>query len=423
MKKLLTILFILARLWSYPATYYVSPAGSDASNGDISHPFATLSKAWLVVVPGDLIYVRGGTYVLTSTTNQNLSGKSGTASNLIKIWAYPCEVPVFSYATTAFSTASNGIRLGSSNYIHIKGIRVTSLRQVSGGQVHTGIYLSGSSNNIIENCEVDRIGGYGFVINNSNNNLILNCDSHHNADPYTVPAYDGANGFMITSSGNTSTGNTFKGCRAWWNSDDGFDFYASPGNVTIDNCWSFWNGYIGGTFVTAGNGTGFKLGPTALSEPTIIRKTVRNCLAYANRTVGFARNSAKHAFVLYNNVAYLNKEGGFNFYNLPGIANIVRNNISYANLSFNTYFDTGATVDHNSFQGGTNDVPNPVYNVTNADFVSINSVGIDGARQADGSLPILTFLRLVTGSDLINTGINVGIPYNGTAPDLGCFEY
>jgi hypothetical protein len=44
------------------------------------------------------------------------------------------------------------------------------------------------------------------------------------------------------------------------------------------------------------------------------------------------------------------------------------------------------------------------------------------SRLADGSLPINDFARLVTGSDLIDQGIDVGIPYLGLAPDLGAFE-
>jgi len=45
-----------------------------------------------------------------------------------------------------------------------------------------------------------------------------------------------------------------------------------------------------------------------------------------------------------------------------------------------------------------------------------------GPWQADGSLPNCSFLHLVAGSDLINKGTNVGIPYTGSAPDLGAFE-
>ena len=45
-----------------------------------------------------------------------------------------------------------------------------------------------------------------------------------------------------------------------------------------------------------------------------------------------------------------------------------------------------------------------------------------GVRNADGSLPVMPFLRLAATSGLIDKGTNVGLPYAGAAPDLGCFE-
>ena len=49
--------------------------------------------------------------------------------------------------------------------------------------------------------------------------------------------------------------------------------------------------------------------------------------------------------------------------------------------------------------------------------------GMASARQADGSLPVLPFLRLAAGSKLIDKGMDVGLPFLGAAPDLGAFEY
>jgi hypothetical protein len=44
-------------------------------------------------------------------------------------------------------------------------------------------------------------------------------------------------------------------------------------------------------------------------------------------------------------------------------------------------------------------------------------------REPDGSLPANGFARLVAGSDLIDKGVDVGLPYTGSAPDLGAFEF
>ena len=57
-----------------------------------------------------------------------------------------------------------------------------------------------------------------------------------------------------------------------------------------------------------------------------------------------------------------------------------------------------------------------------ADFLSLLESAAKAPRKPDGSLPDV-FARLVSGSDLIDKGANVGLPFNGTAPDLGAFEF
>ena len=63
------------------------------------------------------------------------------------------------------------------------------------------------------------------------------------------------------------------------------------------------------------------------------------------------------------------------------------------------------------------------FTVNNTDFVSTDPSAAYGARKADGSLPDINFMHLAAGSDLINGGTYVGLPYHGSAPDLGYFEY
>lgn len=61
--------------------------------------------------------------------------------------------------------------------------------------------------------------------------------------------------------------------------------------------------------------------------------------------------------------------------------------------------------------------------VSDADFESLDFAAcVKGPRQADGSLPNCTFLRLAARSDLIDKGTDVGMPFLGSAPDLGAFE-
>jgi hypothetical protein len=60
--------------------------------------------------------------------------------------------------------------------------------------------------------------------------------------------------------------------------------------------------------------------------------------------------------------------------------------------------------------------------VTSADFQSASLDGWDAPRLPDGSLPALPYLHLASGSDLLDKGVDVGLPYTGAAPDLGAFE-
>jgi hypothetical protein len=177
-----------------------------------------------------------------------------------------------------------------------------------------------------------------------------------------------------------------------------------------------------GTFDEAvtGDGNGFKLGITTIDLGSTPLFTVRTSVAYRNKVRGFDQNGAMCGVELYNDTAYANGSVGFEFAS-NAATHTARNNVSYDNGGGEARFSDGSTVDHNTFLAdGSAD---PAYSLDAADFVSLDSAGIDGPRQADGSLPALPFLRLSAGSDLIDSGVEIpGMPFNGSAPDLGAFE-
>ena len=434
MKKLLIIPLLIISLISSATTYYVSTTGSNNNNGSISAPFASINKAWSVVSAGDIIYVRGGTYTYAMMGQTVLSGKSGTSGNLITISNYPGENPVLNFSSSTFSSQVIGIWVHDANYIHLKGIRVTSITQPGNGSaVQYGLLLyDNASNCIFEQIETDHIGGWGVHISDyCNNNLFLNCDSHHNSDRYSSDSWGGADGFQSNSwnqgAGQTSTGNIFRGCRAWMNSDDGWDLRRADGVWTLENCWSFWNGYQPGqrtgdadVMSIAGDGMGLKFGTNFSANTTAIKKIAKSCLIFENAHTGIDLWTDGgyywSGYTIYNCTVYKNGEVGFGCSDASGASTTtLRNNISYAN-SKGDYLTSAAWLahDHNNF-----DIP---ITVTNADFASVNSVGMDGPRQADGSLPVVSFLQLASGSRLIDAGVDVGIPYSGKLPDLGSLE-
>jgi cellulase/cellobiase CelA1 len=94
-----------------------------------------------------------------------------------------------------------------------------------------------------------------------------------------------------------------------------------------------------------------------------------------------------------------------------GIGNL-RNNIAYGGTLTSNM--SGTSAGNNSWNLGIA--------LSDSEFQSVSTAGWDASRQADGSLPALPYLHLAARSALIDKGTNVGLPYAGSAPDLGAFE-
>ncbi|HEX2967687.1 MAG TPA: SwmB domain-containing protein [Bacteroidales bacterium] len=416
MKNLAIILFLTFSTVASATSWYISPSGNDNNNGSISAPFFTLNKAWSSARAGDIIYVRGGLYKYDS--RQNLTGKSGTASDTIRIWSYPGERPVFT-KSSSFTTPSWPVCLiyVKANYIHIKGIEVAYFTQKT-STIWYGIAVQGSNNNKFEMINSHH-NGHGMVIRDeSNHNLVLNCDFHDNFDPLTQgDAYGNADGLEVGYQ-SSSMENKIVGCRLWHNSDDGIDLWQNNGNVIIERCWSWYNGYREDGRTAGGDGGGFKFGSTTTQSGTEFKRTIRNSIAVYNRTRGFNQNGAKVKFYCYNNISWKNPYG-FVFYT-DNLAHVFRNNIVFDNSTenWNGTF-TNSVKDHNSYDAG---LPSSGPVASAADFMSLDTTGISKPRKSNGALPDINFMKLLAGSDLIDAGTNVGIAFSGKAPDLGAYE-
>ena len=159
---------------------YVAPNGSDANPGSYAEPFATLEAAMNAMNPGDLLYVRGGLY-RSAGTGRGISQKKGTVDKWFTVLNYPGETPVFDGEW--YGDATIGMLFDSCAYWHIEGLEfrnytqdavylrngcdhfeivnmklhdVTSL--VHGASAYDGIVVIGSTNVLIEGCEIWNIG-------------------------------------------------------------------------------------------------------------------------------------------------------------------------------------------------------------------------------------------------------------------------
>ena len=421
-------------------TYYVSPTGNDADSGTVTSPFLTVQRAQTAAVAGDLIYIRGGTYTMSESQisyNDGLYGvvsylnKSGTATNPIVYRAYPGETPVFDFKNVKPAGLRVTAFLVKGSYIYIKGIEIIGVQVTITTHTQSECFRNEGSHNIYEACKMHDGMANGFYLTKGGDNLILNCDAYNNWDNVSEDKLGGnVDGFGCHpyKQGVGYTGNVFRGDRAWFNSDDGFDCINAFEAITFENCWAFNNGYSQ-TFQSLGNGNGFKIGgfgvSTTPSVPAVIpRHTVRFCLAVNNKANGFYANHHLGGNDWYNNTAYKNSTN-YNMLNrsadyttdVPGYDHTLKNNLGYqagyaelSNINMSL-----CTTSNNYFQLSVT--------VSDADFASTTQSLLTQGRHSDFTLPTNNFLRLVSGSDLIDQGVNLGFTYTGASPDLGCFEY
>lgn len=392
----------------HAATWFVAQTGSDNNNGSINAPYKTITKAVSSAVAGDIIYLRGGVHSLTARVNIS---KNGTATNRFYLLAYPGDArPVLDFSAMAVSSSNRGISL-SGNFWHFYGFDVFKAGD-------NGLHIQGS-NNIIEFCSFYENADSGLQLDGgAANNQIINCDSYFNKD-----ATDGnADGFAAKL--DVGTGNSFKGCRAWQNSDDGWDGllnsdYTGKPSTSYDSCWCFMNGYLKSGAVSAGNGNGFKMGGGGTSSARKEHNaTLTRCVAAFNRVKGFDQNNNAGSMILYNCIGYRNAPN-YGMSNLnpysPNVM-VLKNCISFSNASSSNSFASAAVQEKNSWQSPFS------ASLSAASFLSIDSIGLRAPRNTNGSLPHINFLHLASTSNMIDGGVNVGLPFNGNAPDLGAFE-
>ncbi len=419
MKKTISffLFFLIISLSGFGTTYYVSPTGS--GTGTFASPLSFSSAVGKSLAAGDSLIFRGGSYSFSSS--QSFS-KSGSAGNLIHYVAYKSEIPVFDFRTQAYNSSNRGLNL-SGNYMHVKGITVQ-------GAGDNGIYVSGS-NNFVELCVARWNCDSGFQFKTGSDNYILNCDSYENFDYETSGSIGGnADGFADKQYTNTGT-NTYKGCRSWSNSDDGWDSYEKIGNTVYDSCWcynmgpaqfdmtnhiryatdkTYIDGFANHIIPNAGNGNGFKMG----GNYTAHNATAHHCIAVANQVKGFDQNNNNGTMTVYNCTSY-NNGNNYGYSNSSNGTLIIKNCASLNSKGSNSFSSKSVTQAYNTWNSG--------FSCATSDFVSVDYTQMLSARKVDGSLPDMTFLHLTATSNLLNKGTNLGYTFSGSAPDLGAFEY
>lgn len=370
------------------AVFYVSPSGNDANPGTLAAPWKTLRKAANTLTAGQTVYLRGGVYDAYFAINN-----SGTATNRISFVAYNGEVPIIDGSSK--KTDPNNAAVYANNAININGSYVTLRGIEVRNSAATGIRVNG---NYVAIDQVHSHNNYfaGVYFYMASYGSVTNSIIHDSYD-YGVGGVGGGGNADCLGSSASNTPTTVYGYHTFDNnlvyncSDDGIDTWTSQYNTIKHNIVhhvGYSNASNGGSVTTglpAGNGHGYKLGKGG-------NNTVTNNIAYSNRVSGFDDNSGP-ANKLYNNTAFGNGVG-FLFWTFPSA--ILKNNLSYNNANNIT---SGITQSNNSWN----------LSITDPLLISQNP-----------SEP--TFLMPSSGSPVIDKGVDVGMPYQGAAPDLGAFE-
>ena len=381
-----------------PDALYAAPDGKAGAAATLAEP-TTLADALTRVSAGGTIYVRGGKYALGSTLALS---KAGTEGSPIELRAYPLDAarPVLDFSSMAESSSNRGLSL-SGAYWHVYGLDTFAAGD-------NCMFVSGS-HNTVEFSTFSECADTGLQLGGgASDNLVLNCDSYFNADS----SLENADGFAAKL--DVGTGNKFVGCRAWNNLDDGWDGYLRPADnvtTTYEHCWAIDNGKLKDGSVGAGDGNGFKTGGS--DDKDLHHNAVyKQCISAGNVHDGFDHNSNRGSITILNCAAQDNG-ANINFSTSNIAASLtVKNSISIGTLGEQSATMTDVT--NNSWQNG--------HSASASDFVSIDRASLKGPRKADGSLPDIDYLHLKADSPLRNAGVDVGLPFAGSAPDIGPFE-
>lgn len=404
---IVTSLFLLSSLFC--RTYFVSPTGNSSNSGLSFSTAKDFSSAMSLVTTGDSILLRGGTYTVpyvSGVKNGIIFSKSGQEGKPIFVVAHQSARAIFdfSYPTYEWLQDDFGFDVRGS-YWYFKGIDITRAG-------YQGAYVKGA-HNTFNNCSFSFCKFSGIEINKGGSyTSVINCDSYKNYNVKVIGDKAGAAADGFAPKQTQGAGNVLIGCRAWENSDDGYDTFDSPEPVVMENCWAFDNGYLKvGDVVYSGNMDGFKLGGNNKVE----RNSVYNCIAFGNGLRGFDENSNKGGISIYNCLAYDNNVNyAFTGTLNSGESHDFRNNISLKEKSASNIKSTNKQV-NNTWNSG--------FSVNAADFKSLDLSLALVARNPDGSLPETDLFRLAHGSRLIDAGTATGRPFVGGKPDIGPFEY
>ncbi|MFI5110085.1 MAG: choice-of-anchor Q domain-containing protein [Terriglobales bacterium] len=392
-------------------TYYVdSVACDDTFPGSATQPWCTIGHAASIMLPGDIVIVRPGTY------HESVVPKSGTASAYITYQGQKGAV-LDGTGTTAQAFDINNVA-----YLNIGGFEVTNYKNprpagnsvnihgtsnhivLSNMLVHdnwNGIIMQDSANQIAIGSSEVYNSRYGVGFENTVHDIVIDSViSHNNSELYIGPVSSYQNGDGFSDDQGTSN-LTITNSVAYGNQDAGFDIKAV--NFSCTNCKSYNNVKYGFRMWTGG-------GPF----------TLVNALAYGNGWFPLMLQNLGPSTTLYN-CTFVGGSGDMGYMiDQPASNLILRNtifagftkgmsngNLTAVNDDYDLYFPAGGTL---GFTMGPHSF--------NADPMFVNPGGGDYHLQASS-------LAIDAGTTLtqVTTDLDGNPRPQGVAYDIGAYEF
>jgi parallel beta-helix repeat protein len=363
--------------------YYIAPNGSDSNDGSLERPWATIKHAWRNSGRGDTVYVRQGTY--SEGRDIWLTGGNGNEAEFWTLKAYPGETATF----------TNARLMADADYIRFQGLTLT------GSSFMQALSWSGLHNHI-EFLDNDISGSATVPIYfNTNNGRVEGNTIHSTSAIHGIYLMHG-DGNVVRN--NVVTGMSKYGIHIY--DENKYSHTTRITNLLVENNTVSGSQSRSGIIVSAGESTSLGIE----IDGVVIRNNV--VLNHADDGITIRYYGSVRNVEIYNNVVFGNGAVGLRVsaYNVDNIT--VKNNIFSSNA---TQIDVSSSLSnfilsHNLYHQppsvgqGIQD-QNPIF----GDPLFVN--------------PSAGNFHLQANSPAIDAGINVGLPYFGSAPDLGAFEY
>lgn len=455
MKKILMVaaFFAAAIFTSYATDYFVSPTGNDSNSGlEEKKPFATLGKVMPLLKPGDNVYLLPDTFrvqpsevqmvekgIYTDVFYFDQKGEKGMPISIVGLTRNGLR-PVFDFSAIHPEGRRISGFLVRGQYLVFRNFETAGIQSVlpTHAQSENFRVMNGHHNTFDNIAAHDGMGIGFYLMKHSDHNLVLNCDSYNNFDYVGGSATpgDGGNndGFGAHLSGTDCNDNIFIGCRAWCNSDDGFDLINCNSPMTIEYCIAYRNGYsqnADGTFKGRADGNGIKSGGFTMVKKDVLRPDpfpvhqVHDNITARNGSNGIYSNHQLGGVHFYNNASYRNGRNNYNFVNrrgpsaqdavdVNGYGHVVENNLAFAgnrrhgNIGWLNGDTDSCTVKNNSFSW---DKANKTWvneEYTDADFESIDMNVLRAQRNADGTYSKETLQFMLLKNNPNSYGVRAG---------------